>query len=461
MDELVYKGLGIIDVDSAKKEIDECEQVASTFNISCFENEGAWGIWLKIDEVLLLVNPIALVNSLLSDGAQDGFFLDFRGDNKGLFTFSTHREKYHFNVKFGHYGLNETSQQRFMFEEYVSKCSRSMLDLLSAAKEGRSLAYEPDVANIDNIRICASQTEITAVLPSYYRLRSQDVIAEPFEFELLENKWCENYKISIGDRGYDTWLTHWDNNMERIRHELESYVFEREAVIKLSDDMSYTIIKLRKASAIERIKQFESGGIGFDYKSFIEVQIEPNEFVNMPIIKGMCDEKEMIRSFYQGLLRLALLHPETSDDIGLPCRRVMYNKIKSPIIEAFLRDEHTKEDEYSLRQVHVKSIIRIDPNYDYFLMDDENVACSLDDLYTRDGQQISLPAFEDWQQEMCPIIVNSETGKSYEKDWQDYHKRGLELAKQLREVLSPDFDLWYEAPYEDKSGIIPKPILII
>ena len=34
----------------------------------------------------------------------------------------------------------------------------------------------------------------------------------------------------------------------------------------------------------------------------------------------------------------------------------------------------------------------------------------------------------------------------------------LEIEK---EVLSPDFDLWYEAPYEDKSGTIPKPILII
>ena len=62
---------------------------------------------------------------------------------------------------------------------------------------------------------------------------------------------------------------------------------------------------------------------------------------------------------------------------------------------------------------------------------------------------------------MCPIIIKSETGESYEKDWQDYHRRGLELAKQLREMLSPDFDLWYQAPYEDKSGIIPKPILII
>ena len=94
-------------------------------------------------------------------------------------------------------------------------------------------------------------------------------------------------------------------------------------------------------------------------------------------------------------------------------------------------------------------------------MDDENVSCGLDDLYTSDGQPISLPAFEEWQQEMRDIVVKASTGEEYEKDWQDYHNRGLKLAKQLREVLSSDFDLWYEAPYEDKSGIIPKPILII
>ncbi len=461
MDEQIYTGLGIIDGDSVKKEIEQCEKKASPFSISCSENDGAWGIWLKIGDDLLLVNPRALVNSLLTDGVQDGFFLDFRGNNKGLFTFSTCREKYHINANLGHFKLNETSQQRFMFEEYVNKSQQAIIDLLRAAEEGKTLAYEPKVADIDIIRVCANQMEIKAVLPSYYRLRSQDVDVEAFEFEPLENKWCENYRIAIGNRGYDTWLSHYDNDMERIRHELETYVFEREAVIKLSHDLSYTIIKLNKATAIEGIKRFESGGIGFDYKHYIEVQLEPNEFINMPIIKGLCDEKKMIRSFYEGLLKLAMLHPETSDDIDLPCWRVMYNKFKSPIIEAFLRDEYTKDDEYALRQVHVKHIITICPDFDYFLMDEEKVSLDLESLYSSDGKPISLHAFEEWQEEISDIVVKAATGKEYDKDWQDYHRRGLELAKQLRSMLSTDFDLWYDAPYEDKSGIISKPILII
>ena len=39
--------------------------------------------------------------------------------------------------------------------------------------------------------------------------------------------------------------------------------------------------------------------------------------------------------------------------------------------------------------------------------------------------------------------------------------RGLEYAKQLRKVLPSEYDLWYEAPFEDKSGTIKKPLLII
>jgi hypothetical protein len=62
---------------------------------------------------------------------------------------------------------------------------------------------------------------------------------------------------------------------------------------------------------------------------------------------------------------------------------------------------------------------------------------------------------------MSNIVVASETGDPYEKDWTDYHMRGLTLSRQLRERLSLDYDLWYEAPFEDKSGIIPRRKLII
>jgi hypothetical protein len=62
-----------------------------------------------------------------------------------------------------------------------------------------------------------------------------------------------------------------------------------------------------------------------------------------------------------------------------------------------------------------------------------------------------MEAFEKWYKEISPIIVDAAVGKSYEKDWDDYNMRGVELAKKLHKQLSQDFDLWYEPPFEDSS----------
>ena len=76
----------------------------------------------------------------------------------------------------------------------------------------------------------------------------------------------------------------------------------------------------------------------------------------MFIIKGYCDRKEAVRTFYEGLLRLAMAHPDNNEmlDDHVMNKIVAYNKFKSPIIESYLKSEYSKDDEYSIRQVHVK-----------------------------------------------------------------------------------------------------------
>lgn len=125
-------------------------------------------------------------------------------------------------------------------------------------------------------------------------------------------------------------------------------------------------------------------------------------------------------------------------------------------------DNKPADDEYCIRQVHVKHILRINPDYDVIMWDEEGVALEdTEELYDKQGNPIDMLELKKWQMEINSIVVDSETGHPYEKDWADYHRRGLELAHQLREKLSADFDLWYEAPFEDKSGTIPKSIHII
>lgn len=114
-----------------------------------------------------------------------------------------------------------------------------------------------------------------------------------------------------------------------------------------------------------------------------------------------------------------------------------------------------------------KHILTIDPDIDQLMIDEEGVSISPDNkglirgVYDQNGYPIAFPEILSWYEEIEPIVISSGTGEEYQKDWEDYHKRGLDLAHQLRERLSDDFDLWYEAPFEDKSGTIPQPILIV
>ena len=274
---------------------------------------------------------------------------------------------------------------------------------------------------------------------------------EDFSFVFDGEFSCDlGFTIQLGNQMYRSALSDWSTDLETIRHDLESFVFHKEATLQLFFEDSPTIISLRTK---------------FAWDHYLSVSIKPDEFAEKKYskISGYCRIKDCIETIYFAFLQCALSMPliteETVGD-GWPGKLMFYNKIKSPIIEAFLRDEYTKDDEYALRQVHVKHIITICPDFDYFLMDEEKVSLDLDSLYTIDGKSISLRAIEEWQEDIRDIVVKAATGKEYDKDWQDYHRRGLELATQLRSMLSTDFDLWYEAPFEDKSGIIPKPILL-
>ena len=62
-----------------------------------------------------------------------------------------------------------------------------------------------------------------------------------------------------------------------------------------------------------------------------------------------------------------------------------------------------------------------------------------------------------WALEGCAF----ETTTKDNFEWEDWHKRGIELAKQLRAKLPKSCDLWYDAPFEDKSGTIKERFLVM
>lgn len=447
------------------KQINESEKNCTPFPISCHQRDGVWGIWFQVGEEFLLVNPIELVSSVFVDDEYcllEYYNKEFDGQKpKGYFYVNTRCENHAFHWRLSHTMLYFSGLRSFTIEEYLTKTKKVVEELYQAWSKNESVAYDKFDVELDGVEMCKRQMEIKAVLPSNYILMNSSVQEEVFYFHPVNNKFSENYSIGIGNREYKTFFTDWDNDLECIRHQLETYVYEREATLKLSFDMSDTVVNIQKKSVLDHTEE-SHGGCAYKYKDYVLAEVRPNEFVHMPVLKGYCNEKETIRTLYEGLLRHVMRFPLESEDYHLPDKMVAYNMIKSPLIESFLKEEKYDFNAYAIRQVHVKHILTIDPDVMQLFHDEEQVAYDgFYDVYDKEGKPIEMNELLEWHKEIEPIVIASETGSEYKKDWADYHKRGLELAKQLREKLSTDFDLWYTAPWEDKSGTIKRPRLII
>lgn len=440
------------------------EATCQEFPTSCREREGVWGIWFGLGENLILINPIDLVNSIYKDDIY--FLLDIyvkEGEEKpeGHYKVAINKWNSCFSWRIYHTHSQKMLQMQFTYEDYLEKIQKCVLELYISCLNDKPIAYKKFDVELENIKMCRRQLLVSGVTPSHYHLMTKDVVLEKFVF-IPDKKHLEGYTIGIGNRTYHTWFTHWDSDMEKVRYQLESYIYSREAEIILNFDMDETIIKVRHVSVLDELTKTDNG-YGYKYKDYDLVEIIPNYFVKMPIIKGYCEEKQVIGQLYEGLLDIARGHPadgkeDSYDDT--PSREVAYNRYKSPILELYLKGIKREQNTYMVRQTIVKHIVRICPDYNEYLWDEDDAAIGLDELYDKEGKTIQMPELDAWAHEMAPIVVDSETGHPYKKDWPDFHKRGIDLAHQLRERLSPDFDLWYEAPFEDKTRFIPRRRLI-
>lgn len=433
-------------------EINAYEKVCEQLPIACYEINGWWGIWSEMGNVLQLVDPLYLVSSIYKDDIyymfetpRDDAIIDTAS---GKFYVDVRLNQHVFEWQIYNSSLAEKIMLSFTFDEYLDRIYNCICRLLQVWREDKPIAYDPFYAELNAIEMCWKQILNTCTLPTHYMRLAEDIRVEQFTFHFGKSG---RYTIGIGNREFQTVLTDWDTSYEKIRHELEGIAFSENAEVRLSFDMCDTVVTMKKVNVVEEVNG-DDKGVGYKYKHLLSVMIEPNEFAHMPILKGYCEIKETVRTFYEGLLKNAVSN-----------RLISYNKLKSPIIEAFLRDEIIDQDDsYFLRQAHVKHVLRIDPDYDAVGFDEEDVAWGdLEDMYDKQGHPIELPDLVEWAQEIHPIVVASETGEPYEKDWADYHSRGLELAQQLRRMASTDFDIWYEAPYEDKSGFIPTRTIIL
>ena len=454
-----YSHLGLFD-EQIENEITGKKKKCTPVPISCHQENGAYGLWLDAGTGHFLLNPIDTFNTIFqdSDRLYSRLLVNDGQETGGWFNIDVVREKYMYSLSLTCPGIEEYARRYHMQDEYVNTLKTAITALYEKMLEGNKVYYADHQLSLEALKACVDQFEIKATLPTFYIRRTSDVEVEEFVFKAEDD---EKYTIGIGNRKYTTYFTHWSSDMEYVRHQLEELAYSRKTTLELNFEDSPTTIKLFEKSILNHTEQVY-GGTGFKYKDYMYVEIWANEFAKMPVIMGYCDIKATLRTMYEGLLRMAMLHPEKSQDYDEPDRIVAYNRYKSPIFESILNGRERRDDnEYMDRQVHIKDVLTIDPNYDYFITNLEGHVWNYDEMEDLCKKPVNIEGLKEWCAEIKPAIVEAAVSKEYPMDWNEYHRKGLELAKQIRAVLPKKYDLWYDAPFEDKSGIIKKPQLII
>ena len=258
-------------------------------------------------------------------------------------------------------------------------------------------------------------------------------------------------------------------DLEKTRLQLESFVSNGICKIIFAEECEENelVINQLYPELVEVDKINESDL----WENIVKVKYIPFYSKYAPILTGFGKKMLTIKNIYEGLLLRTLYFPLDFDPYFYerPSRKDGYNLAKSFLIEDYLRRGCNINLLEEKTNNLIDRVIWIDPDYDVCFWERLNdeapfgvINDTIDDLsVSKDGKPITIEGFSEWAIEIQEIIIKSETGEKYEKDWIDYHTRGLQFAHELRENMRDNIDLWYVAPYEDKSGVLPNPILIL
>lgn len=232
----------------------------------------------------------------------------------------------------GHFfdASNGSYQITYQRESFIESAIQSLKDLCDAVIREEETAYQ-------NFKLCAAEQMLSGlkdiIIPqSYYQIKEDEVKIEPFGFEFVEPYSSDtHFVISIGDRKYESALSDWSTDFNLIRMGIEKYLLSNddESEIELYFEDSPTIIRLKNISLMH------------SNKKVTRVAVIPNSFVHEPILYGWCDQKQLIKSLYIGLLHICIRESGWfKEDLKAweGFRLTTYNELESLIIERFLLD---------------------------------------------------------------------------------------------------------------------------
>ena len=158
-------------------------------------------------------------------------------------------------------------------------------------------------------------------------------MAENFHFEVIKESDrryfdCISYTIRIGEHRFAEEMTCWSCAFEEISKSLEMYLDNGVTELLLDDDSDDNIVRLTRLD------------------NHVKVDVEPC-YNRYPSFSGLCDEADVLRKLYFGLLfsMLASSDDKSTDVSWETCKMANYNKMKSRKIEEYFRSGNIVEYE--------------------------------------------------------------------------------------------------------------------
>lgn len=447
--------------------------------------DGVTAIWFLYNNREWIVDPCVLFNGLLGSVEDPSSPLLYLNVDNLLHRRATFYVKQEHDCDYIFWSINQLlcdpeCKLRFELKDFL-KTAENVINCLCHDIDSQTPTAYDNIIHPKEITKITGQLKALKLFLMPQRPRSSEINEELLTFDCPaldkdEKEWAYDipYVIMVENREIKSDISDWANDMDYIRYQLESYCYCRQAQIKLYYEDEPTIINLKQVNALASTKSIGSG-IAYSYDDFLKIEIQPNSFIKGSAIYGFCNERQAIKELYEGLLNVGRIGYEFKEyDFDNPWdydAMVFYNHIKSPIIERYISG--IKEDYNSIveRQRIIHHVFTISPDYTDVLghMTGQSVptCVSSDDivtLYEEDDSEkelcsVTLPGVYEWLEEFN-CLSDGENSTMGNMDVEEWHHRGLILAKELKKKLSNDIDVWYGYPFEDVEHRNCRPILV-
>ena len=443
--------------------------------------KGMYAIRIVINGVEYIAEPYKIFNTLFLRKSYVLLYLNEEDYCENKATLRVDSELEYENVRWHLSTFEKTLPDSLTFDkrEYIANIEQVLNQLNTVIEKKMPVIYN-DKRNFyykynlhsEAFWMCQQIKKTKEMLLQHYP-RLKNVTVENFSFGFTEEYSCvTDYEIILGERRFKSCLSDWSNELEHIRYMLEAIAYRRETEVKICFEDEPTTIILKERCVRTNDNSFSNDE---QYK-IMEVKVIPNSFVKGPVLYGYCRREQVVRALYQGLLKLSMRYskwfehyPENQKTSWKEYKMVIYNKFKSPIIEDYINKTYVEKFSFRNRQREIKRIFTIRPDcINIALFDEEGCAycCNEDTLElciddNKNYVTIKIPGIEKWQQDFEYSTDFTKTKTKDDFNWIDWHRRGIEFAKQLRKQLPLSCDLWYDSPFEDKSGTIKESFLVM